>query len=79
MRSNKGSLLSSPGFDKGMRPYKSSQRGRIEPLGFVYIARPLSTVCFYWFTGVAGASFGVSHGEWMGLEEVEKRVESVSC
>lgn len=30
------------------------------------------------FTGVAGASFGASHGESMGLEGVEKRVESVS-
>lgn len=26
----------------------------------MYIAPPLSTVCFNWFTGIAGARFGVS-------------------
>lgn len=51
--------------------------GRIKPPEFVYIARPLSTVRFHWFTGIAGTSFGASHGESMGLEEVEIRVESV--
>lgn len=38
----------------------------------------LSAVCFNWFTGIAGASFGASHGESMGLEGGEKRMESVS-
>ena len=45
----------------------------------LYIAPPLSTVCFDSLTGIAGASFGASHGESMGLEGVEKWVESVSC
>jgi hypothetical protein len=31
-----------------------------------------------WFTGITGASFGASYGESMGLEGVEKQVESAS-
>lgn len=66
-------------FDRegGARP-PNREEGRKEPLGFVYIAPPLSTVCFDWFAGTAGASFGASHGESMGVEGSKKRVESAS-
>jgi hypothetical protein len=54
------------------------EAGRLEPLGFVYISPPFSTVYFNWFTGPA-ASLNASHGESMGVEGVENRVGSVNC
>jgi hypothetical protein len=32
-----------------------------------------------WFTDTSGASFSASHGESMGVEGSENRVESVTC
>jgi len=52
--------------------------GTKESPPLTHIEPSLSTVCFDWFIGIAGASFGASHGRSMGLEGIEKWMESVS-